>query len=391
MAKTLDGKTPGNASSEPTAKLLLDRFVEGTLPLFLNKGWDGKRGGLFERLTKTRQPDGTPFRRSMVHGRQLYVYSVWAERLGSREYAEYADRIFQHLVGYFRDVEQGGWIEKTDLSNSPTSQDKILYSHAFIIFGLTAYRYFVNREESEVHLDHTVEYVYSKFRNNKGFYTNILDRSGRNIGSGVDQNPLMHLLEAMLFVFERSGRSEALDIAREIVDLVAAKFIKDGLVLEHLTNDLEPHPDTGHLIEPGHQVEWGWLLKWYGTLCGSGELDDVSKTLIDRGIALGWDSLHGGLFDQIHRETGEIVKATKRLWPLGELIKAGSASPDSLNNRGMVLGDLIAFFCGHYLKRDGTWRERLNRDLSVADPTMPASSCYHTSLALTEALKAARL
>ena len=36
---------------------------------------------------------------------------------------------------------------------------------------------------------------------------------------------------------------------------------------------------------------------------------------------LGLDELHGGVYDQIHREDGRTIKSTKRLWPQVERTK----------------------------------------------------------------------
>lgn len=362
-------------------------FVDGTLPLFVERGWDPRHDGLCERLTPELAPDPTPFRRSMVHGRQLYVYSIWAERLRDPGLAANADQVFERLVRHFRDRDWGGWIDKTGLDHAPLSTDKVLYTHAFVLFGLTAYRHCLDRRDADPHLEHTLDYVSTRFRREPGLYFDLLDRSGRDISDGVDQNPLMHLLEAVLFLYERAGDPAALEIAHGIVDTATGRILRDGLVLEHLTRDLEPHPETGHIVEPGHQVEWGWLLNWYGRLTGSTALEETARTLVSGGIEIGWDAEHGGLFDQVHRQSRAVLRDTKRLWPLEELIKAGRVYPDRLDAHGLTLDGLAGFLSTRYLRPDGTWRERLNRDLSVADPTMPASSCYHTSLALTEALR----
>jgi hypothetical protein len=63
--------------------------------------------------------------------------------------------------------------------------------------------------------------------------------------------------------------------------------------------------------------------------------------------------------------------------------------PDCVEPAGRTPGSLVRLLCDKYLHPDGRWTERLHRDMSVADPTLPASSCYHLSFALVEALGSA--
>ena len=364
-----------------------DRFTRGTLTIFARHGWDRERGGLVERLTPDLAPDPTPYRRSMVHARQLYVYSTWAERLDDAGFADHADRIHRHLVERFADREQGGWFEKTDLAGRVVSADKVLYSHAFVLLGLTAYGSCLGRDV-EAELERTLAYVESRFRCGDGLYRTVLDRAGRDISDGVDQNPLMHLLEAVLLLFERTGRRDALAIADALVERARRSFLHDGLILEHLGHDLEPHPVKGHVAEPGHQAEWAWLLNWYGRLAGRDDLDGPCRALFGNGLRLGWDPGTGGLFDQIDRTGGQAIVPSKRLWPLGETIKAATVLPGCVEAFGETPESLIALLCRRYLRPDGRWAERLHRDMTVADASLPASTCYHLSFALTEALRA---
>lgn len=374
---------PGSALAE-----FRERFTGGTLPIFARHGWDDRRGGLVERLTPTLEPDPTPFRRSMVHGRQLYVFSVWGGRLGDRAFIDHADRIFGYLVDRFADPEQGGWHEKTDLDGHIVSSDKVLYSHAFVLLGLAAYAGCLGRDVAPS-LDRTLDYVESRFRYGDGLYRTVLDRGGRDTSDSVDQNPLMHLLEAVLLLAEQAGRRDALVIADAIVARAQASFLRDGLILEHLGKNLEPHPERGWIAEPGHQSEWAWLLHWYAGLAGRrDELDGLCRTLLGNAMRYGWDDT-GGMVDQIDRTTGQPSLATKRIWPLGETIKAATAFPDCVAAFGQSPDSLVGLLCRRYLRPDGTWAERLHRDLSVADTTLPSSTCYHLSFALTEALKAA--
>ena len=365
------------------------QFVDGTLPLFVDRGWDG-HAGLVERLGTDLKPDATMFRRSMVHGRQLYVYSIWAEHTDQAVFKVNADRIFDNLVAQFYDSQNGGWIESTTLNGQPLSTRRVLYSHAFILFALTAYRYCLGQERAAPYLDHTLDYIDQHFKNPSRGYHSLLDPAGSDISEGIEQNPIMHLLEALLFLFEKAPTDATLKTAQGIIEFVVRSFLYQGMIIEHLTHDCEPHPETGHNVEPGHQFEWAWLLNWYGQLSGDRKYDDVCKGLIENGLRLGWDQKRGGVFAEVDRHSGAVTLPTKRIWPLEELIKAVSACPQHFRSVDIDLPSLTDFLCRHYLNTDGSWFEQLNEDLSVADRSLRASTCYHTSSALWEALKTAQ-
>ena len=86
----------------------------------------------------------------------------------------------------------------------------------------------------------------------------------------------------------------------------------------------------------------------------------------------------------ISQLSGLIVSGLRTPW----VYKAASVFPEHFDALDLSLARLSEFLCTNYLNADGSWYERLNEDLSVADASLRASTCYHTSLALTEALKA---
>lgn len=361
-------------------------FVEHTLPLFLASGWDHARGGLIERLSPAGVDDGTPFRRSMVHGRQLYVYSTWAHRLQNASYEEHADRIYAHLVAHFYDRRQGGWYEKLDLDNALLSGRKLLYGTAFVLFGLVAYRHLRGNTDADRYIDDTFDFVLRTFRTSSGDYLQIVDADGQSASAYRSQNPLMHFLEAVLYHAALSGSRDRLFLADELVTLACERMIKDGVLLEHLTASFDPDPESGHIFEPGHQMEWGWLLNWYSEMTGTDEMRAQGHRLMTTGMTMGWDRTVGGLFDEVDRRNGRVVRPTKRLWSITEAIKAATVAPGVFQSLGQSADGLVDFFLRAYARPNGAWSERLNADLTPVDASMPSSSCYHMSVAVTEYL-----
>ena len=65
--------------------------------------------------------------------------------------------------------------------------------------------------------------------------------------------------------------------------------------------------------------EWVWLLRWYERLFGE-DTSSIANALWFKALAIGLDA-EGLVYDQVTAD-GRVTEATKRLWPMTELIKA---------------------------------------------------------------------
>ncbi|HYE52186.1 MAG TPA: AGE family epimerase/isomerase [Azospirillaceae bacterium] len=195
------------------------------------------------------------------------------------------------------------------------------------------------------------------------------------------QNPHMHLLEGYLSMLEATGEARWEAGARRVTDLVLHRFIgADGVLGEYYTDDWTPHPEEGHRAEPGHHYEWAWLLAW-----AAGKLDRPEALDAARGLhrfAEGCLLPGGRIHDEVDRQ-GRPVKATRRIWPGGERIKALGlfGTPDELDAA-------IAALFRDYLKPDGTWVEHLDAEGAPMTDYLPGTTPYHIFLALAEARRA---
>jgi mannose-6-phosphate isomerase len=71
------------------------------------------------------------------------------------------------------------------------------------------------------------------------------------------------MLEACLALFEVSGEMAFWNFAQAIVDLALARMIDHatGTIAEVFTMRWSPVAHHGKIrVEPGHQLEWAWLL-----------------------------------------------------------------------------------------------------------------------------------
>ena len=202
------------------------------------------------------------------------------------------------------------------------------------------------------------------------------------------QNPHMHLLEASLALYESEGKTDHLNRANALVQLLDEKMFdhETGTIGETFGPDWlrETAPDRLY-VEPGHQFEWVWLLKTHADAAG-GELNPAINRLYDVGLrTLDAD---GRVFAKATRE-GEIVDGSRRTWMQTEALKAHLAMlelgvDEQCDARAVECFDVLM---DEYLTPEGGWIDSYHADGQVAADEMPASTGYHVVLAFSELLR----
>jgi len=361
------------------------RFVGKTLPFLNSFGWDKEYGGLFETLDSFGKKGDEDFRRVMLHGRQLFVFSKWGEETGDPNFIKMADNIFRYMKDVFWDDKYGGWRSSVYLDGTPKDASKGLYAHAFVLFGLLNYLKCLKRTVAEDWINETLLLVEREFSRPDNSYCEIMTREFQDQSSDLrNQNAHMHLLEAALALGEYSANEKHIKMASRLVVLFQSRFLdqQELVVREYLDQHFHPNANIGYKIEPGHHYEWAWLLNWASIVMADNALRPLGKEILLKSIAFGWDQKNGGVFDEIDCRDKRILLSSKRLWPLLELIKALSVFPDP-NNRGLR-DAALDIFLSNYIGLDGLWVERFSQDWEKIDCPMRISSTYHMGMALIE-------
>ena len=105
------------------------------------------------------------------------------------------------------------------------------------------------------------------------------------------------------------------------------------------------------------------MLSWATETLERSELNGLGKSILDRSLKFGWDSVHNGVFDQVNARDFSVWKNSKRLWPVLELIKALNVFLDNKNR--IYLGKALEILMTYYFKKDGTWTEHYSFDWNV--------------------------
>ena len=187
------------------------------------------------------------------------------------------------------------------------------------------------------------------------------------------QNPHMHLFEASLFLYGVTGHTKHLAFAKTVFKLFEKHFFNAGTISEFFDADwtLASGP-KGQSTEPGHAVEWIWLLGQFEKATGQNTLKFQSslyaRALFERGYFL----------NDEEDKSGEIRRETKRLWVQTEAIKAHLAMAEKQipGARDMAAATIDALF-PTYLTTDGLWNDQINACGTNVAQTIPVSTFYH--------------
>jgi mannose/cellobiose epimerase-like protein (N-acyl-D-glucosamine 2-epimerase family) len=366
------------------------------LPFWADAGRDREHGGFVERLTPERRPASDDYKRLLVQARQTAVFAH-AHLLGAPPYAlEAAREGFRFLAAHYWDDETGGWMHRVTRAGTPLDRAKHAYDQAFVLFALAWYHRATGDTAALPLARRTLTFMEERLADDlHGGFHERLDGDGPG-GLPRRQNPHMHLLEALLELYEASGEPGWLARAEEMLQLFRARFYdpETGTVGEFFTRDWRPAPGGDGLVrEPGHHFEWVWLLLHYRRLAGDADVLEPAERLYHFARRYGFDSPGDGrppvLVDRVD-PYGALLSGNKRFWPQAEAIRAFLARATELGDGGdreRAARHLARLF-QHYLSPDhGGWTEWLDRDGGEISTTIPATSLYHLFGCVADALR----
>jgi mannose/cellobiose epimerase-like protein (N-acyl-D-glucosamine 2-epimerase family) len=385
------------------------RYALETLPTFIGSHFVNHDTGLFyERLDASGKPISLPYTRLVTQCRLIISCCLAAQHGSIQSLQDYAHRAYNEVLKKFAyPHEPGRWLYAlgTPPSDLPKAATSHLYAHAFFILASALYFKSSNDSNALEQARATARYLARSCAIHPGYATAVTDEGQEDRTYTRQQNPHMHLFEAALFAYEVSGDTLFKSLAEEILDLLFSTLINQssGTVTEHFSHAWTPDSAMGSLVEPGHHFEWAWLLMRWTWLCEktqSHSKSDLHYPCLKTALELtlwaerhGIDRIHGGFFDEVLQD-GTQKTITKRIWPLCEALKAirclTSDARTSYTNRSTE-EMILKIFSTHYaLPESGTWRERLNSDLSVHTNYLPGTTPYHIIMAAHEIIEVQR-
>jgi len=307
-------------------------------------------------------PDLAAERRWRVLARQVYVYAK-ASSLGWYDGREIA-------VSTYAKMKAVGYVHRVSAEGDITNPMRDLYDHAFYILAASSLyaltketRYLEDAEELFVWIDQNLAHP-------KGGWK---ESNQAELHSPRRQNPHMHLLEASLFLHGVTKEPKHLSYAQKVFALFESHFYDAGTVSEFFDANWKVESGAkGQTAEPGHAVEWIWLLGQYNQATGT----DVSAYQAE----LYRKAQHGRrwFLNDEEDKAGKIRRNTKRLWVQTEVIKAHLAMAERGVDgaRDMAAAVIDALF-PTYLTYDGLWNDQIDGEGGHIAKTIPVSTFYH--------------
>jgi mannose-6-phosphate isomerase len=343
--------------SAPPPILALNDQLKGwlfdhALPLWWKAGADHARGGFFERIDLSgRAVDGP--RRVRVAARQTWVFAT-AGKLGWRgPWREAVEHGVRALDAYARADGLYGIV--ADAEGRIVDETPAPYEQAFSLLALSAAHAVLGGdfEARAVRLRETL------------LASGIVRPDGGVLEQGsLQANPMMHLFEAVQAWTRISDDPAWADLADVIARTAVTRMIDpaSGALCEQYAPDWTPRAEAD--VEPGHQLEWGWLLLAHG----AGEA--AARRLIEVGESRGVE--RGVAIFSLDRDLASRDRSA-RLWAQTERMHAHAVAgrwddlPPAVDGLRRFLDVPVS----------GTWRDRLLPDGAFVEEAAPASSLYH--------------
>jgi mannose/cellobiose epimerase-like protein (N-acyl-D-glucosamine 2-epimerase family) len=212
-------------------------------------------------------------------------------------------------------------------------------------------------------------------------YVTAADKDWEPLSTDLDQNPHMHLLEALQVLNDAGSDLSTVAYEEKVAKLMADIFYdrQQGLLREHFDTHGKPHATKGNVVEPGHQFEWYWLIRGGAQKAYGQSYASMAGHLFDWGVKHGIDASRGGVYDVCDTQ-GKVTQSTKRIWPTAEFLRAAACRWNKEKDQTALslMNDQLKVFLKSYLNPSG-WNESLNEDLAPNRADMPATTSYHLS------------
>lgn len=365
----------------------VDWFQSQALPRWGGAAINPASGASYERFLANGEIDLNANLRMRVIPRQIYVFATavsqgWLDRDVGRQLVDglqsFLDARGQHPSGR-------GYIHIFTPDYAIADSKRDVYDHAFILLSCAA-RYKAFADDQALALaDRTLQFLDDEFGHAGGGWL-----EGDYPAPWRRQNPHMHMFEACLAMFEASGQARWLARAGELFSLFETRFFDSGagVLREFFNADWTlPDSDAADIIEPGHMMEWVWLLHTYARHSGR-DLSRYTDAMYSKGIADGL--MADGLMVDAVTPVGELLRADKRSWPMAELVKASLVQAQSglagaEDRAAAALEQLMASYIS--TEYPGLYVDQISADGSVASDLSQASTLYHLIACTAEAVK----
>lgn len=333
------------------------------------------------------EPQWDAILRVRVIARQVYVFSHAAILGWPGPALERAGAGVEALIGRVWQGPDVGWARLMSADGALADGRADLYDFAFVLFALGWWMKASGDHAAEPYANATLDLIEKAMAHPSGRgHVHMLPAAPPYV-----QNPHMHLLEACLVMDDATGDPRWMQKAAELVDLFRTAFFdpETGDLTEFFDIDWRPGAGTeGDVVEPGHQLEWAWILNAYMQRSGQSLRSEI-RALVDAAEQRGISPVTGLVYGAVSK-SGKVIDGRHRIWPQTERIKGNLALCEmSGEDRSVQISAAVNALLDGYLAPAprGGWIDVLDSGGAPIAKNIPASTFYHLFLAFAELLR----
>ncbi len=319
---------------------------EKLIPFWAERAVDHKYGGFQTNYDKYGKRTEVTEKSMLAQCRSIFTLSH-AMRLGFDwpNGVESVQQGIDFLFKYFRDPEYDGYYWIVDEDGKVTDDNKIIYGHSFLIYGLSEFALLTGNKEAEAEASRVFDMLQEKVvdQENDGYYEHFdrqfkLKEARGDITSHKSLDVHMHLMEAYTTLYEKTRSEIHRKALTDVIDLIFAKMIdpKTGTGISMFTPDWKPIANVEldtvwgrdrfdedgkgvDITSYGHNIELAWLYLHAQDIMGIPRSESLNRVvpIYEHTYEKGIDWENGGIFVEGHRN-GEPTEVTKEFWQQAE-------------------------------------------------------------------------
>ena len=319
---------------------------EKLIPFWAAKAVEPKYGGFQTNYDRNGNRSDVTEKSFLAQCRSIFTISH-ALRLGFNwpRGEESLKQGIEFIFQYFRDQEYDGYYWITEEDGRPKDENKIIYGHSFLIYGLSEYALQSGDKQCKDEAVRMFDLLQDKVVDRKyGGYLEHFDRffnlkkARGDVGVHKSMDVHMHLMEAFTTLYELTHDEIHKAALLELIELIFKKmidpdtgtgiamFTQDWLPIANVELDtvwgrdrFDEDGKSTEITSYGHNIELAWLYLHAQDILGIPREKSLSRVIpiFEHTYKKGVDWEYGGLFVEGHRN-GPATEETKEFWQQAE-------------------------------------------------------------------------
>ncbi|APD86971.1 hypothetical protein BM527_13235 [Alteromonas sp. Mex14] len=253
--------------------------------------------------------------------RQVYLFAKGFDITQRQHYRDAAIASADFMLRDMYDTTTGNWYSSIARNQPQTRSGPKEYGTSFAIFAM-AHAYRITQDKR--YLDAALK-TWMMGEVSVGLSlarASQLQKSNITYFKAWSINPLMHLFEALLALYDVTQSPSVWQDIEFIAQFVEDDLLQpQGYIAEYYEQINQPLAiNNGGYIELGHQIEWAYLLHTAVDNGLDSRFRDVAQRLYDYAITTGWNENQGSLAARSDYE-GKVIEPKPVWWAQAELLR----------------------------------------------------------------------